>query len=204
MNNLNKILNINLPIILASGSPRRKKLLEQLGLEFEVIPANVDEEIDENLKPGHFVMQLAESKAKAVADNQYENKLVIAADTTVVHDGIIINKPNSKEEASDILNKLSNDYHFVYSGIAIMDTKGNMKIIDYEKTLVKFRELFQEEIDAYIETGAPMDKAGAYGIQDDFGAVFVESIEGCYYNVVGLPLSLLYTRLYKFFNEAKL
>jgi len=113
----------------------------------------------------------------------------------VVLDGVIINKPKDKKDAEKILKKLSGNTHIVYTGFAIFNSKNNKTIFDYETTEVTFRKLDKQEILDYIETGSPMDKAGAYGIQDDFGAVFIEKIHGCYYNVVGLPLQKLYKRL---------
>lgn len=120
---------------------------------------------------------------------------MIAADTIVVLDGKILNKPVDAADAKHMLQTLSGHSHTVYSGVTVLDVPSNRAIEDVQATKVTFRELNEAEIDAYVATGSPLDKAGAYGIQDDFGAVFVSHIEGCYYNIVGLPLEMLYTNL---------
>jgi len=121
--------------------------------------------------------------------------IVIAADTIVVIDKLILGKPKNRIDAKRILKKLSSKTHTVYTGFTIYNSENSKVITDYEKTQVTFRKISETEIDDYISTGSPMDKAGAYGIQDDFGAVFIEKIDGCYYNVVGLPLAKLYLSL---------
>ena len=123
--------------------------------------------------------------------------IIITADTIVVLDNQIIGKPKNKKDAERILKKLSGRTHKVYTGFSVFNSVNGKIITEYEKTFVKFRELNKKEIVDYISTGSPMDKAGAYGIQDDFGAVFVEKINGCYYNVVGLPLTKVYKSLLK-------
>lgn len=191
---ISRLLNINQKIILASKSPRRIKLLKELGFEFEVHPANINEDIYEKLQPAEYVMKLSYLKANEVA-RKFQDCVVIAADTTVFLNGEYLNKPKNKENAFEILRKLSGQTHQVFTGITIIDNQKNKLITDYQKTDVTFRELDDDEINYYIETGSPMDKAGAYGIQDDFGAVFVKHINGCYYNIVGLPIELLFRRL---------
>lgn len=194
------LLDCHFPFILASASPRRKLLLEQIGLRFTVCPSAVEEtEVSLLLPPQEYVSVLATSKARDVAQKQQEDSsIVIGADTIVVHDGCILNKPASVSEAEEMLARLSGATHIVYTGIALVESGSLRTLVDVQNTEVTFRVLATKEITAYVATGSPLDKAGAYGIQDDFGAVFVEKIHGCYYNVVGLPLTLLYQRLQEF------
>ena len=192
------LLNINIPVILASKSPRRKQLLSLLGINFEIITSDINEDIDSDLPPEAYCLHLAFSKAEAVSKKVRRETLIIGADTIVVLDDIIINKPKDKEDAFRILRQLSGNTHFVYTGIALINSKTKVWLTNYQKTQVTFRDLSDEEILAYIESGSPMDKAGGYGIQDDFGAVFVRDIQGCYYNIVGLPLELLYSSIKQF------
>lgn len=184
----------SLPIILASASPRRKKLLEQINLKFKTVSVDLDERQLPNEKPFRMVKRLAEEKLQ-LALQKIQNGIIITADTIVVLDGKIIGKPKDEIDAVKILKKLSGRKHTVYTGFALFNTSTNKKIISYEKTFVQFRKLTNEEISLYVGSGSPMDKAGAYGIQDDFGAVFIQAINGCYYNVVGLPLSRVYHAL---------
>lgn len=181
-------------IYLASQSPRRKKLLEQINLNFEVFSVDVDEQFQDSENSAETVVRLAKEKMDA-AKTVKNDGLIITADTIVVLDNKRIGKPADEKDAAKILHSLSGNSHFVYTGFIIYDSVRNKTIEDFVKTKVTFRHLSEKEIDDYIKTGSPMDKAGAYGIQDDFGAVFVEKIDGCYYNVVGLPVSRLYTRL---------
>lgn len=186
----------NCRIILGSKSPRRKKLLEQIGLEFEVIPSDFDEDtICYDNNPEEYVKLLALKKSESVASKVNGNAIVIGADTIVVLENEILNKPIDEYDAYEILKKLSGKTHLVYTGIAIINNFKNKKVIDFKKTEVSFRNLGDDEIWEYIKTGSPMDKAGAYGIQDDYGAVFVNHIVGCYYNIVGLPLEKFYSML---------
>ncbi|MBA4537204.1 septum formation inhibitor Maf [Bacillus aquiflavi] len=172
-------------LILASSSPRRKELLEMLHLTFEVSSSDVDESYDPLLSPEQIVMDIASRKAKAVA-NKCEAALVIGADTIVVLEHKVLGKPKNSEEAYDMLKLLSGKTHSVYTGVAIVDSDREIKF--YEKTDVTFWELTDEEITTYIQSGEPLDKAGAYGIQQ-LGAILVKQIKGDYYSVVGLPLS---------------
>lgn len=188
-------------IILASGSPRRKMLLNALlkkfGLKFVVIPANIEEYIPAKINDfGKFTADLAELKALEVAQNN--NGLIIAADTIVVYKNKVLGKPGSKSEAKKMLNFLSGKKHNVFTGICIVDTEKNQYIKTYEKTEVSFRKLQNKEIEFYVNSGSPMDKAGSYGIQDDLGSTFVKSIKGDYFNVVGLPVLKLYLNMSKF------
>ncbi len=184
----------NIPIYLASKSPRRRKLLKQIGLNFKSFSFDLDEEILDGEHPIQTVKRLALHKSQ-LAIKKVKKGIFITADTIVVLNNKIIGKPKDKKDAYQILRKLSGKTHYVYTGFAIMNTITNKKIVDYEKTEVTFNKLTQKEIKDYIASGSPMDKAGAYGIQDDFGAVFIKCINGCYYNVVGLPLSKLYKSL---------
>jgi septum formation protein len=183
--------------ILASRSPRRMHLLRQIGLKFEVRESNVDEEFDSSKSPEEIVRVLALLKASAVARDA-RNALVLGADTIVVLGKRILGKPRNRQDACRMLSLLSGRTHVVYTGLALIDRPSNAACTAVERTEVKFRKLTTDEIRAYVRTGSPMDKAGAYGIQDDFGAVFVERIEGCFYNVVGLPLSKFYYMMQRF------
>jgi septum formation protein len=196
---MRSLLTLPAPLVLASASPRRKKLLEQIGLEFQVKVSAFDEDtVPTHLPPPDYVQLLAQSKALAVAQNLDFKAIVIGADTTVVLDGQILNKPTDAADAARMLALLSNRTHEVCTGIALVETTTNRTATDVCRTEVRFRALDAAEIAAYVASGSPLDKAGSYGIQDDFGAVFVQEIRGCYYNVVGLPLELLYRRLGEF------
>ncbi len=192
-----KAISDRMRIILASQSPRRKKLLQQLGFKFDVIPSSVNEDTDEK-DPVLLVESLALQKARDVSTSN-SNSLIIGSDTIVVNKNKILGKPENAIEASEMLNELSGEQHFVYTGVAVLETNSQSKIIRSVNfsvaTKVFFSNLDQKDIDAYIKTGSPMDKAGSYGIQDDWGATFVEKIEGDFYNVVGLPLNRLYSEL---------
>ncbi len=187
----------NHPIIyLASKSPRRKKLLKQMNLNFKVITVDIDESRKGKEPPLRMVKRLAEEKLES-AKKIINEGIIITADTTVVLSDEILAKPESEDDAKRMLGRLSGKTHIVYTGFALYNSRTDRTIIDYEKTLVTFRKITRQEIDDYVKTGSPMDKAGAYGIQDDFGAVFVKKINGDYYNVVGLPVSKLYSNLLK-------
>lgn len=200
--NIKSLVNIDKPMVLASKSPRRKFLLEMLGLQFEIVPSNFEEEnVSTEIEPAAYVKHLAEEKAKEVANRIGNQKVLISADTIVVLDNKIINKPYDKQDAFNILSSLSDNEHYVYSGVSLKSEE--KQITHYAKTKVRFRDLSENEIWAYIETGSPMDKAGAYGIQDDFGALFVKEITGCYYNIVGFPLETFYRMLKEMFSEVQ-
>ncbi len=184
------MLFANIPIILASKSPRRKKLLSQIGLKFQVKVFETDESYPSNLKPFQIAKYIAKQKLDE-AKKHLRNSIIITADTIVVLDKEILGKPKNEADAVEMLQKLSGKKHYVYTGLGIVNQQNGKEIIDFVKTCVKFRLLNNEEIIGYVSSGSPMDKAGSYGIQDDFGAVFVERISGCFYNVMGLPLSKL-------------
>jgi len=199
--NIKELINLNIPLILASASPRRKHLLSLLNIDFKVETADIDEDSENDIPPEAYCLNLAFAKAEKVAKRQNLESLVIGCDTIVVLDEHIINKPKDKDDAFRILRMLSNNTHKVYTGIAIINSATKEWITNYQVTDVTFRKLTDVEIWAYIESGSPMDKAGAYGIQDDFGAIFVSNISGCYYNIVGLPLEMLYSTLLKFISK---
>ncbi|MEA3501115.1 MAG: Maf family protein [Candidatus Marinimicrobia bacterium] len=183
---------INFNIILASKSPRRIEILNQLGLNFQTIPSNFDEKTLTIKDPIEFAKIASLKKAKTIAD-KYNNSLVIGADTIVVLNNKIIGKPNSKKDAIEILQKLSNNTHEVITGFSMVKLDENIEIVDHEITKVTFRKLDKDEIVEYINEYKPYDKAGAYGIQD-MKAVLVKKIDGCYFNVLGFPISKFYEK----------
>ena len=176
-------------IILASKSPRRRALLEQMGVkDFRILTPDIDEHMDRELPPAELVRQISLEKAQAVAAQADPNAVIIAADTVVALDGVVLGKPADEEEAFRMLSLLSGNRHQVYTGLTVL--RGEQVFSQWEETAVTFRSLTAEEIEAYIATGEPMDKAGAYGIQG-YGALFIEGISGDYYNVMGLPVCRL-------------
>lgn len=181
----------NMHYILASASPRRQELLTKIVENFEIVVSNFDEDsIQFNGDVENYVKTLAEGKAQNVASLSNDGSIIIAADTVVVIEGKILGKPKSEDDAYNMLKLLSNKVHRVYSGIAVINTANNIMKSEAVFTEVKFSELTHEDIIDYINSKEPLDKAGAYGIQG-LGALFVEKINGCYYNVVGLPLNKL-------------
>ncbi len=173
-------------LILASGSPRRRRLLAELGLDFEVRPVELDESTQDGEDPTSYVERLAQLKATAAAR---ADELVLAADTTVVIDGGLLGKPADPEEARAMLRRLADRQHRVLTGVAVYDVGTEHLEAATESSLVRISPLSEADIDWYVATGEPLDKAGAYAIQG-LGSLFVESIEGNYSNVVGLPLPL--------------
>jgi septum formation protein len=190
------MIKTNVPIYLASKSPRRRKLLKQINLNFKSFTVDMEEKIKLEEKPSASVKRLSKEKLE-IATQKVKHGIIITADTIVVLNKKVIGKPKDKQEAKRFLKNLSGKVHTVYTGFSIYNSENKMLLTDYEKTLVEFRKLTAKEIDDYIKSGSPMDKAGAYGIQDDFGAVFIKKINGCYYNVVGLPLTKVYQTLLK-------
>ena len=185
-------------VILASGSPRRRELLKYIYNDFEVITSDVDEVVSETI-PSKIVEELSGKKAKAVYDEIKDNEkdvIVIGADTIVYYDGEVLGKPADESEAKSMLSMLSDRTHQVYTGVTVFVKKnGNESVISFsEKTDVTFYYLDKFDIAEYIATGSPMDKAGAYGIQDSFSR-HVKTINGEYNNVVGLPVASLYEKL---------
>lgn len=176
-------------IVLASGSPRRRELLEVVGVtDFEVCPAQGEEKTQDGLSPEETVKSLSGAKAREVAAKYDGDTVIIAADTIVCNDGRILGKPQDEAEAFSMLKALSGKVHEVYTGITLI--KGETIVSGAECTKVEFRTLSDDEINAYIATGEPMDKAGAYGIQGK-ASLMVKKIDGDYFNVVGLPLCRL-------------
>ncbi len=182
-------------LVLASSSPRRIQLLKELGIKFRVIPPPWETDIKSE-DPVEVARYVALEKARAVAGFLTEG-IVIGADTIVVLEGKILGKPRSEEEARSFLRQLSGRVHEVITGIAIINAATNEELVDHEVSRVKFAELSQEEIELYIKSGEPFDKAGGYAIQG-IARLFIEWIEGDYYNVVGLPIRKLYSMLKRF------
>ncbi|HZM85913.1 MAG TPA: Maf family protein [Blastocatellia bacterium] len=177
-------------IVLASASPRRAELLRQIGVDFELAPSQAEERPHPDEAPADYITRIARAKVIAVARGR-ERGLVIGADTVVVLDGRLIGKPENEADARKLLRQLSGRWHAVLTGVALYDCETRHEVADYEKTLVKFAAVTEAEIEWYVRTGEPMDKAGAYGIQG-LGALFVDEVAGNYYNVVGLPIPLVY------------
>lgn len=186
-------------IILASSSPRRREILNKYNINPIIIESNIEEKIRDKETPEQIAMSLAFEKAYNVSNKVDEDKIIIGADTIVAIDHTILGKPKDEEDAFKTLDMLNGREHFVITGISMIRSNTNIKIIDYEKTKVKFRNLTSEQIKRYIATNEPMDKAGAYGIQG-YGEILIERIEGCYSNVVGLPLGKMDYWLNKVFN----
>lgn len=156
-------------------------------------PSGVPEDVEGSFSPREIVLGLSRRKAAEVASRNPDS-YVIGADTIVVLDGVVLGKPADASDAARMLRLLSGRTHEVYTGFCVIENPGDRSVCDYEVTRVTFRELSDVEIDDYVRTGSPLDKAGAYGIQDDYGAIFVERIDGCFYTVVGLPLTKFYLR----------
>ena len=181
-------------LVLASASPRRKELLGKIGMEFDIIPAKGEEVITQTL-PWEVVKELSFQKAKEIADLQTEECIVIGSDTIVAKGEKIMGKPKNEEDAFTMLSDIAGAVHQVYTGVTLIRTGKEEKVITFaEKTDVYIYPMSEEEINSYIATKDPMDKAGAYGIQGDF-AIHVKGIEGDYYNVVGLPIGKVYQEL---------
>ncbi|MBU5335255.1 Maf family protein [Intestinibacter bartlettii] len=176
-------------IILASASPRRKEILQNTKLKFEIEKSDIEEIILENESPEDMVVRLAYEKAFDVAKKN-KDKLVIGADTIVALDNEVLGKPKDKQEAYQMIKKLSNKTHKVITGISLINLKENKVIKDYVVSCVTFKDLSDDSIKDYINTNESLDKAGAYGIQG-YGALLVKTIQGDYFNIVGLPISRL-------------
>ena len=188
--------------VLASASPRRKELLEKMGLQFSIVVSEADEStVSRDIPVNLYVQELALLKASATAKMLLRNKkaLIIAADTIVTLDGEILGKPDGEDGAKKMLSSLSGRTHEVYTGYCVMRISDGKTVCNSVKTEVKFKTLTEQKIRLYIESGEPMDKAGAYGIQG-FGSMLIEKISGDYFNVVGLPVSALADTLEKEFD----
>jgi septum formation protein len=188
----------SLQLILASSSPRRKKLLSLIGWQFRIIPAKITEVFPADKSPEIAVQILARQKAESVAEGLADS-VIIAADTVVMLGNQVLGQPADQKEAAEMLASLSGRTHEVFTGVCLVRVKNRSDFVNrlsfYERTKVTFGTLNNREINQYIKSGSPMDKAGSYGIQDDWGALFVSRIEGDYYNVVGLPLHKLYQNM---------
>lgn len=183
-------------IILASGSPRRLKILNDMGVDCEVIKSQIEEISSTELNPQILAMSLAFEKAHSVASS-YPGDLILGADTIVSIDGKILGKPKDKEEATEFIKRLSGKIHDVITGFCLISIDENIKLVDYEISHVKFKPLFDEEIESYVKTDEPYDKAGGYAIQGK-GNDLVESFSGEYENIVGLPKEKLQVYLKRF------
>ncbi|WP_334076022.1 MULTISPECIES: Maf family protein [Paenibacillus] len=187
-------------IILASTSPRRRELVASLHIPFDIVPSHAEETTPEGWEPDRIVTELAKRKAEAVyrqLDDGDRHGVIVGSDTIVVRDGAVLGKPADAREAASMLRSLQGRTHQVYTGVACIDSRTGASKVDYRMTVVTMRALREEEIEAYAASGEGLDKAGAYAIQG-LGATIVTGIEGCYFNVVGLPLSLLAEMLASF------
>lgn len=184
------------PIILASASPRRRELLALVGLKFIVDAGEYEEDMNTDLSPPELARFLSRKKAEDVA-GRHKNAIIIAADTFIVFQGALMVKPRDEEEARAMLKKLNGKTHSVITGYTIIDTESRRRLSRVIETRVSFKRLTMQEIDAYVRSKEPLDKAGAYAIQG-LGSVIVRKIEGDYFNVIGLPLSSLADSLKRF------
>ncbi len=182
---MNAEIIANCPILLASASPRRKEILEKLGFVCEIRPANIDELAIRDPDPKIQTLKIAREKARVVAK---AGKLTVAADTIVVLDGDVLEKPSDKTEAISMLTRLGGRSHIVHTAVSLVFPRGE-KVEFIESTQVFFAELPPAVIEEYASSSAPYDKAGGYGVQDAFGMQNIERIEGCYFNVMGFPAS---------------
>lgn len=177
-------------LILASGSPRRAEILEAVGWPFEMVAANIDESRFESEAAVPYVKRLAQAKAEAVA-KKLPSGLVLGADTVVLVEGKILGQPQNPEDARRMLKLLSGRWHEVLTAVALLRAGENRSVVEHERTRVRFAEMSAAEIDWYVETGEPRDKAGAYAVQGQ-AALFIEEVQGDYFNIVGLPVRLVY------------
>jgi septum formation protein len=200
---MTSLLSINRKIVLASASPRRKELLARMGLSFTVFPSNAEDFIREqhSLPVSVQVCSLASGKAEDAASRLDPDCLVMGADTIVVMDGRALGKPQNREEAIGMLQSLQGRWHEVLTGVALVDRKLGYRDSAYECTRVEMMKLDICQIERYADSGEYMDKAGGYGIQG-LAAAYIPRIEGCYFNVVGLPVHLLYSMLQKYISFA--
>ena len=185
------MIKLSRPLILASGSPRRKEILDTMGLCYTVDVSDVDESYF--AEPDAMVIELSRRKAEAVAA-KHDNAIILAADTLVFGSNEVLGKPRDAEQARHMLGNLSGNWHSVYTGVTIINTHTGKLLSRADMTRVHFVDLNNEEIDAYVRSGEPLDKAGAYGIQG-MGGMFINRIEGSYSNVVGLPMALVRSML---------
>ena len=190
-------MNINdRNIILASKSPRRKELLENIGLKFSIKPADIEEVHRDLTDFGDIVIDLAEQKADVIKEKMFHDRIIIASDTIVVINGKILNKPIDREDAFNMLKLLSGNIHSVFTSLYVYDGYEKETIKKYSETKVEFYELTDEQISDYLDTDEPFDKAGAYGIQG-YGSKFIKKIDGCFFSVMGFPIPLFSQEMYK-------
>jgi len=187
-------------IILASTSPRRKALLKKAGIKFQVVDSGLKEYLDPKLKPHALVEKLSSQKAKAVYE-KFKDKIIIAADTLVAYDGKILGKPKDREDARKMLEFLSGKTHLIITGLTIINPKTQKITIKSEETKITMREITKEEIDSYLKTKEPFDKAGAYAIQG-IAKKFITKIDGDLPNAIGLPVNTILKELRKLSNES--
>jgi septum formation protein len=192
--------SLQLPFILASNSPRRKEILTQAGFQFAVLPSDVDESFPNEMILQDVPVMLAERKAKALLES-CTNSLILAADTVVILENEILNKPANKQEALQMLKKLSGKTHEVVTGIALAGP--NEMVTASDSALVRFRELADWEIEWYVRGGASLDKAGAYGVQDFIGMAGIEKLDGSFYTVMGLPIYHVYQLLKPYILDSR-
>jgi septum formation protein len=184
-------------LILASASPRRKQLMEGLGIPFDIEPRHADETFPEKLEREHIPLFLSEKKSRAFSDIELtDGRVILTSDTIVWVNGQVLNKPENVEDAKRMLRILSGNMHEVYTAIHLRSN--DLTISNFDRTEVYFRELSDAEIDFYVEKFRPLDKAGAYGIQEWVGYVGIDRINGCFFNVMGLPLRKVYAALGRF------
>lgn len=183
-------------IVLASASPRRSELLAKTGLKFEVVPGDYEEDMTLKMKPASLAKLLSAGKAESVA-GRYKNAIVIGADTFIAHRGHILGKPHTPKRAAAMLRELSGNAHSVVTGFTIIDTKTGRKISRAVESKVHFRKMSRQEIAAYIKTGEPLEKAGAYAVQG-LGAMFIKKVEGDFFGIMGLPIYEIVRELKKF------
>ena len=188
-------------IVLASGSPRRRELLAGLGLEFEVRASSIPEEKQSDESPRQYVERLATEKAAFVARNAADS-IVIGADTVVVIDNLLLEKPKDRDAAGQMLRRLSGQWHEVLTGLCLIQTETSQSVSGIESTQVLFQSLSDQDIEWYVNTGEPFDKAGAYAIQG-YGSLIVDQVKGNYFNVVGLPTNLLRSLAHKLGSEVR-
>ncbi len=189
----------NKRLILASNSPRRIALLKTLGYPFDVVPHDTEESVSYDISPDELVLRLARQKAEDVA-KRVENAVIIGADTIVLFNHCILGKPVDVSDALRMLSMLSDAEHEVLTGVCLVETPSKKKSLRFDRTQIRMKHITGEEISAYVKSGEPMDKAGAYAIQG-MGSRFIEKITGSYTNVVGLPLELVKAMLDHFMND---
>lgn len=186
-------------IVLASSSPRRREILARFNIEPQIAKPHIEEKLNFDESPEQIAMALSFEKASYVANMFDGDEIIVSADTLVSCQGQILGKPKDEKQGIEMIEFLNNREHEVITGICIIKANSNIKVVDYEKTIVKFRKLTSEKIKSYIQTNEYVDKAGGYGIQG-YGGLLVEYIKGCYFNVVGFPISKFDYLLEKHFN----